>query len=216
MSIRADRPILAGMDVSPPRLGSVLLTSPASALAAVLLVISTGFLVDPRVSDWVSHLRNPALDALVAVINPIGSGLTPLAMCAALALVCRALGHARGCQAGWTGAVAFAVAGLIEFGLKYVVGRPRPVAAEALLRLELDSFPSGHATSVFAVATVLGSFYPALRWPLYALAGAITLGRVYLARHYTSDVFAGALIGLVIASVILRHRGAAVVSAASS
>src|SRR5262245_46787936 len=204
------------MDASPPRLGSILLTNRASALAAVLVVIATAFLIDPRVSEWVARVKNPALDALVSAINPIGSGLTPLAMCAVLALVCRALGHARACRAGWTGAVAFAAAGLIEFGVKYMVGRPRPAAAAALFPLELDSFPSGHATSVFAVATVLGSFYPALRWPLYGLAGAIALGRVYLARHYPSDVVAGALIGLVIASVILRHRGDAVVSTESS
>ena len=194
------------MDAAPPRLGSILLTNPVAALAAVLLVIGAAILVDLHVSSWVSHVRGPALDALIAVINPIGRGLTPLAVCAAIALACRAMGHARPWQAGWTGAVAFTVAGLVEFGLKYLVGRPRPAAAEAFFGPEFDSFPSGHATSVFAVATVFGSFYPALRWPLYAVASAIALGRVYLGRHYMSDVIAGVLIGLVVASLILRHR----------
>jgi undecaprenyl-diphosphatase len=101
-------------------------------------------------------------------------------------------------------------AGAVEYTLKYVVGRPRPAAAETSLSLELDSFPSGHATSVFAVATALASSYPALRWPLYGLAAAIALGRVYLARHYLSDVIAGAFIGFAIASLLVRHRAGAV------
>ena len=40
------------------------------------------------------------------------------------------------------------------------------------------------------------------------VAGAIAVGRVYLARHYLSDIVAGALIGLVVASLLLRHRHA--------
>lgn len=100
-------------------------------------------------------------------------------------------------------------AGLVEYTLKYLVGRPRPAAAGPFVAPELDSFRSGHATSVFAVATVLGSFYPRLRWPLYVLAAAIALGRVYLARHYLSDILAGALVGLLIASLVLHHRNSA-------
>ena len=69
----------------------------------------------------------------------------------------------------------------------------------------MDSFPSGHATSVFAVATALAAFYPRLTWLLYVPAGAIALGRVYLERHYASDVMAGAMIGVLVASAVVRH-----------
>jgi membrane-associated phospholipid phosphatase len=32
------------------------------------------------------------------------------------------------------------------------------------------------------------------------------MGRVYLERHYVSDIIAGAVIGIVIASTLLRYR----------
>ena len=194
------------MDAVPPRLGRALLRRPGAGLAAVVAVIGTALLLDLRMVEWATQARSPVLDALVAVIDPIGSGVTLLAVCVALGLVCRAIRRPRPCQAAWAGSLAFIVAGLIEFGLKYVIGRPRPAVANVFLGPELDSFPSGHATSVFAVATALGSFYPVLLWPLYTLASAIALGRVYLARHYLSDIMAGALIGLAIASLVVWHR----------
>jgi membrane-associated phospholipid phosphatase len=198
------------MAVSPPRLGAVLLTSPLAVLGAMLLVLATAFLLDADVADWSRQIRTPLLDGIVGLINPIGAGVTLLAACAALAVLGRVIGRPRLGEASWTGGLAFVAAGLIEFGLKYVVGRPRPAGAGALLGPELDSFPSGHATSVFAVATALGASYPALRWPLFALASAIALGRVYLGRHYLSDVIAGALIGLAIASLVIRHSSGTV------
>jgi undecaprenyl-diphosphatase len=201
------------MAASPPRLGALLLRSPVAVLGAVLSVLGTAFLLDLDVADWARQLRGPVSDGIVATINPIGSGVTLLAACLVVAALSRVMRRPRLGEAAWVGGLAFIVAGLIEFGLKHVVGRPRPVAAGTLLAPEFDSFPSGHATSVFAVATALASFYPALRWPLYVLAGAIALGRVYLTRHYLSDVLAGAFIGLVIASLVLRHRAGTIAGA---
>jgi membrane-associated phospholipid phosphatase len=178
-----------------------------AALSAMLIVLATAFLLDVHVADWARQLRGPVLDGIVGVINPIGSGVTLLALCLVLVALARSRPRLR--EGAGVGVMAFITAGLIEYTLKYVVGRPRPAAAEPF-NLELDSFPSGHATSVFAVATALASAYPALRWPLYGLATAIALGRVYLSRHYLSDVIAGAFIGFAIASLVVRHRTTAV------
>jgi membrane-associated phospholipid phosphatase len=186
----------------------MLLNRPVAAvLGALLLVVGTAFLLDGPAQRWAAAWHCVSIDAIVGLLNPIGSGVTLLMLCVALALLGRTCARSRVCEAGYLGALAFMVAGLVEYALKYVVGRPRPAAAGPLVGPEFDSFPSGHATSVFAVATVLGAVYPRLRWPLYTLAAAIALGRVYLARHHLSDVVAGALIGLVIASLLLRHRG---------
>ena len=208
LSIREARPILELMRPSSHRLGAILRSTPVVALFAMLVVLGTAFVLDDDVADWARQLRGPALDSIVGVINPIGSGVTLLAVCLVLAVLSRSRPRLR--EAAWVGGLAFVTAGLIEYILKYVVGRPRPVAAETLFGPELDSFPSGHATSVFAVATALASSYPAFRWPLYGLAAAIALGRVYLGRHYLSDVIAGAFIGFAIASLLVRHRTAAV------
>jgi undecaprenyl-diphosphatase len=177
----------------------------SAAFFGAVPVLALAFVLDAPAQRWAGQLHNAAGDFLVGLLNPIGSGITLLVVCAMLALLCRACGHARACAAGWVSALAFTAAGLTEYALKHAVGRPRPVVGATLGVLEFDSFPSGHATSVFAVAAVLGAFYPRLRWPLFGVAAAVALGRVYLARHYFSDIVAGAVIGLVVASLLLRH-----------
>jgi len=58
-----------------------------------------------------------------------------------------------------------------------------------------DSFPSGHASSVFAVATVESAFHPkqAIYW--YAGASLISASRFTIHRHTVGDVLAGAALG---------------------
>lgn len=58
-----------------------------------------------------------------------------------------------------------------------------------------DSFPSGHATAAFAMATAQSQFNPgsALYW--YIGAAAISASRVRLNRHHVTDVLAGAAVG---------------------
>jgi membrane-associated phospholipid phosphatase len=184
-----------------------------AALALLLLVLGAALLFDGFVTASIPRFKNPILNAVVGTINPIGSGVTLLIVCVALAVVSRRLRRPRLHDAACISALAFASAGLIEFSLKHLVGRPRPGAALASAGLlgpsfapDIDSFPSGHATSVFAVATVFAAYYPRLRWPLYALAAAIALGRVYLARHYVSDIIAGAALGAIVAACLYRYR----------
>jgi membrane-associated phospholipid phosphatase len=186
---------------------------PLGALGLGLLVVLTALVIDPRVAGWAPQTRCRLLDTMVGLLNPIGSGVVLLVVCVILAILSLALGRTRLCGAAGAGALAFAAAGLVEFTLKHLVGRPRPDAAMAPLTLlgpsfvpDVDSFPSGHATSAFAVATVFAAFYPRIAWLLYALAGVIAAGRVYLERHYVSDVVAGTMIGIVVASALLRRR----------
>jgi undecaprenyl-diphosphatase len=174
-------------------------------IAAALLLVGVALPLDHAVAAWADHWKLPVLDALVGVINPIGSGVTLLVVSVALALLARCLGRSRLHDASWLAAVAFAFAGLVEFSLKHLVGPPRPDVDTALVA-SFDSFPSGHATSVFTVAAVFAAYYPVLRWPLYGLAAAIALGRVYLDRHYVSDIVAGAVIGLTLAVYLYRER----------
>ena len=186
-----------------------------AVLGALVVLLFTGAVaVDADVAALAARVKTPALDLIVGIINPIGSGITLLVVCAALALLAGYCGRRRLCEAARLGALAFACAGLLEFALKHLIGRPRPDAAlAATARLlgpswthDVDSFPSGHATSVFAVAAIFGAYYPRLRLPLYALAAAIALGRVYLERHYVSDIVAGAVIGMAVALWLCHGR----------
>jgi undecaprenyl-diphosphatase len=67
-----------------------------------------------------------------------------------------------------------------------------------------SSFPSGHATTAFACATMLAAFAPRLRVPLFALAALIALSRLYNGDHYPLDVLAGAALGTATAAILLK------------
>lgn len=77
--------------------------------------------------------------------------------------------------------------------LKRVVHEKRPNTDSEL------SFPSGHAATAFAMATVLAEYKPAYKWPAYATASLIGFSRVEAGSHYWRDVAAGALLGHFIA-----------------
>ncbi len=65
------------------------------------------------------------------------------------------------------------------------------------------SFPSGHATTAFTAATLLGDGTRVA--PLYfTLAALVAASRVYVRMHHTSDVVAGALLGLCFGRVARR------------
>ena len=85
------------------------------------------------------------------------------------------------------------------------VGRPRPVHfdADGLFGLHpnwfdwtYQSFPSGHATTAFALAGCVGFISERWFYPSLALAAAIGLSRITEGVHYPSDVIAGAILGL--------------------
>jgi undecaprenyl-diphosphatase len=84
--------------------------------------------------------------------------------------------------------------------IKPIFARPRPCAVlDAMQPLVgcTDSFslPSNHAINSFALAAVVGAFFPIMRWPMLGVALLVAFSRVAVGVHYLSDVTAGALIG---------------------
>ena len=91
---------------------------------------------------------------------------------------------------------ALAGTNLVVETLKRAIGRPRP---DGERRRSNSSFPSSHAANAFALAWVLGA-----RWRrgipvFFALALLLAFSRMYLNRHFLSDVLVGALIGVICA-----------------
>jgi undecaprenyl-diphosphatase len=86
--------------------------------------------------------------------------------------------------------------------LKPLVARPRPYwlrdGVELLIKAPTDySFPSGHTSASFAAAGALLFQKARGRVPALVLAAAIGISRIYLYVHFPSDVFVGAMLGLI-------------------
>ena len=108
--------------------------------------------------------------------------------------------------------ISLAVGSLILHTMKTVLGRRRPRDELELglygfkpfgLNLRYDSFPSGHALTIFCVAVILSATIPWLAPIWFAIALYLALTRALLNAHFLSDVFIGAAIGLLTAREII-------------
>jgi membrane-associated phospholipid phosphatase len=102
---------------------------------------------------------------------------------------------------------SFVVASIILHSIKILLGRrrPRDDFQHGLYgfrfftwQLQYDSFPSGHAMTIFCVAVVASAISPAFAPLWLILATALALTRALLTAHFFSDVLVGAAIGLLI------------------
>ncbi len=98
---------------------------------------------------------------------------------------------------------------LVNVGLKSLFRRNRPLREEHerhhLRQPRSSSFPSGHATSAFLAATLLGEGRSARRqaaW--YALAAVVAASRVHVNIHHASDVVGGTGVGVGLGHVVRR------------
>ena len=94
--------------------------------------------------------------------------------------------------------------------LKPIINRKRPVDSYpgevfTISPAHSGSFPSGHTSLAFSTATTIALQYK--KWyivvPAYLWAGSVGYSRMYLGKHYPSDVLAGAAVG--IGSAFLSH-----------
>jgi membrane-associated phospholipid phosphatase len=86
--------------------------------------------------------------------------------------------------------------------LKLAVGRERPN------RSDNKSFPSGHTSNAFTLATVAEQHYGwKLGVPAYLVAGLVGASRLGEDAHWLSDVFAGATLGYIVGRTVVRVNG---------
>jgi undecaprenyl-diphosphatase len=142
-------------------------------------------------------------------LNPVFEGLTYAGrlglLWIAIALVLCAL-YRRWAILAVT-VIVVAVADWSATGVKAVFDRERPslryADPEPLVKTAHDaSFPSGHAATSFAAATILTFAFPRLGPALFLLASAVAFSRVYVGVHYPLDVIGGACLGVLIAFAI--------------
>ena len=160
---------------------------------------------DVYVFTWVMHRKSQKyLVRCARAISKTGDGMLYLLL--ALALL-------------WTQGAAemrllacMALALLIErplyFVLKNACKRDRPQAAlnikSFIVPSDRFSFPSGHTSAAFLMATLWGWYLPALLPALFAWAALVGAARIILGVHFPTDTLIGALMG---ASVALWSLG---------
>ena len=97
--------------------------------------------------------------------------------------------------------VSLAITSIILHSTKIVLGRRRPRDELELglygwrpfyFDLQYDSFPSGHALTIFCVAVILAGALPAFGVIWFAIAIYLAMTRALLNSHFVSDVLVGA------------------------
>ncbi len=92
----------------------------------------------------------------------------------------------------------------ITFGLKHAIGEPRPNGRDDL------SFPSGHTSNAFMMATILFHEFketkPILAYSGFVFATATGTLRVLNNEHWVSDVLVGAGIGIIVTDLVYRFE----------
>jgi membrane-associated phospholipid phosphatase len=135
-----------------------------------------------------------------------------------IAAVLALFGGSRGRRAAVTGVAALGLNSLlVNRSIQLISERRRPdrtehsVPESRWVRMPgSNSFPSGHSASAAAFSVSVGHLLPAFRVPLRAAAAIVAFSRVYTGVHYPADIVAGAaagaLVGKVTSTVVLRLR----------
>jgi membrane-associated phospholipid phosphatase len=202
---------------SPPNIGAIALKDAFSILGAPLHwdgkdwlvfggiaagVTAVGFAFDIPMRNKTQAHQTSTLDELTKVVEPFGAGYS-WAVIGAYGVAGFLFHDPDAKDIFFDSAIASLLAsGIITPTLKFVVGRDRPNESVSSTSFHPfsgsdNSFPSGHATQAFAVASVISAHSDQV-WvsvAAYSVAGLVGFARIYHNAHWTSDVTAGALIG---------------------
>jgi hypothetical protein len=148
-------------------------------------------------------------------ISEAGSIYSTSGVAAAFYLFGRATGNARARETGLLGGEALVDSAIVFIVLKNISQRPRPTSdgAHAEFFDGGHSFPSGHATSAWALATVVANEYHdrrAVQVVAYGLASAVSVSRYTGRNHFLSDILVGSAIGYGVGRYVYkRHHDSA-------
>ena len=171
----------------------------------VLLTLLVGYSsraqnVDIDILRNINHNRNTTLDPTFKTITnsvfPVAVGV-PAVVTTLYLLNKDSASKQRAIIISGTVIISSAITGL----LKYTIQRERPFVTypdiNHITPEDSYSFPSGHTSTAFALATSVTIAYP--KWyvaaPAYLWASSAAYSRMHFGVHYPSDVIAGALIG---------------------
>ncbi len=175
----------------------------------------TGVLVawDPDIQNYVQNHRFPVTDAMANIFELFGYGIYVVPVLLLLYGWGARVHSPRLCRLALLGLECYLLAGAFAWMFKLAAGRRRPFvrwpgAWRGPSAPRNNSFPSGHATTVFSLATMIASTYT--HWAVGPVAygmGVLTAwARVNDNKHWASDVFFGCVLGYYIAKVVDRNH----------
>lgn len=201
------------------------LTSPlswgASGWLKFSLVVAATYAFSSEEGDlqsWIQGSRCDDTDAVYGYVGHAGSGRYVLPALGLLYGVGRISGSGRATRTALLGLESVVISGVFTGTIKYLTHkhRPSPSVLEAtpwsgpsFSNADL-SFPSGHSTVAFAMATIIASEYgdytvvPPL---VYCAASLAALSRVNHNAHWMADVIVGSAIGHFTARTIAARHG---------
>lgn len=178
---------------------------PFSAATAALLI------TDERTNREVQE--SPGLQAPSNGVSRFGGTSATLGIVGAFALFGQ-VGHSdRARQAGFVGLEALIDSAVVGGLIKVISERSRPTQnnGEGQFFSGGSSFPSGHAITTWALATVIAEEYPdkpLLRYGAWGWATAISLSRIGGQHHFPSDVLVGSTFGYLIGRYVAHSKSA--------
>jgi membrane-associated phospholipid phosphatase len=191
-------------------------------VGASVVVTAALFTVDEPIDEWakVQKTNHKWVAKVSPNISRLGDDIGIYSILA-FGLTNAFLKNEKGFQTSLLATQAILTSAIRVRSLKLLTGRERPLETYAPNRSEnsrwygpfamidqdlqtrlgpasFDSFPSGHTSEAFAIATVFAIQYKDIKAvPIisYSLASLVGISRLIEHEHWASDVFVGALIG---------------------
>jgi len=171
--------------------------------------------LDGVINDTFKDIRGSATDSLADKLKLFGDSSFTFPTLAGLYIFGHVIENEKAKRTTLIAAESFFITSLYTTVLKASFGRHRPWNAaqnHADSRTEWFSnthysFPSGHTSTAFAIATVVANEYeetPYIMPISYGLATLTGLSRINDEKHWASDVFVGAVLGYFTSKTLLR------------
>jgi membrane-associated phospholipid phosphatase len=189
------------------------------AFSGVTVVTALLYTQDARIQKVVQKNQTPFLNSASSYgLERLGSGLYTLPALGILYGVGAITKDDKARYTALKGAEAYLFSSISAQILKQLTHRHRPYQVDPpnpnlwdgpFAPINNSSFPSGHSTIAFAVATVVATSYSRTIWvPIvcYTLAGLTAASRVYQNDHWFSDVFVGSALGFAIGRTIINNH----------
>ncbi len=187
----------------------------ASGVAGTTVIL---FTQDKKIQNFFQKNRTDFTDdASKYFFDPLGKGYYSLPLLGVLYLKGIFKDDIRAETTALNGVKAFIISGVLAQVIKQVTHRHRPYQDEIpdpwnwdgpISDIDYTSFPSGHSVSGFAIASVLASAYKDKKWvPIlsYSLATLNGLSRMTDNKHWASDIFMGAVLGIAVGKLVYNN-----------